>query len=100
MEVGNFGDHKSITDGNGLHEVRINYGPGYRIYYITEGDELIILFAGSDKSDQQEVINSAKIYLSDYQERKPEKAPKVAKSSRRNSKKSKWGDYYGFNPRI
>ncbi|WP_232305576.1 type II toxin-antitoxin system RelE/ParE family toxin [Gilvimarinus polysaccharolyticus] len=42
MEAGNFGDHKPITGGNGLQERRINYGPGYRIYYITEGDELIV----------------------------------------------------------
>lgn len=71
MEAGNFGDHKPITDGNGLHERRIDYGPGYRIYYITEGEELIILFAGSDKSEQQAVINSAKEYLADYKARKP-----------------------------
>ncbi|WP_198676586.1 type II toxin-antitoxin system RelE/ParE family toxin [Aliidiomarina soli] len=38
MEAGNFGDHKAITDGNGLQERRIDYGPGYRIYCITEGE--------------------------------------------------------------
>jgi putative addiction module killer protein len=70
MEAGNFGDHKSITDGSGLHERRINYGPGYRIYYIIDGDEFIILFAGSDKSNQQKIINQAKVYLADYQTRK------------------------------
>src|SRR5690554_4876250 len=63
MEAGNFGDHKPITDGNGLHERWIDYGPGYHIYYITEGNELIILFAGSDKSDQQTSIDAAKKYL-------------------------------------
>lgn len=73
MEAGNFGDHKAITEGNGLQERRIDYGPGYRIYYITEGDELIILFAGSDKSDQQAAIDTAKGYLSDYVARKPKK---------------------------
>lgn len=69
MEAGNFGDHKPITDGEGLQERRIHFGPGYRIYYITEGDELIILFAGSDKSDQQTVINVARKYLVDYRNR-------------------------------
>lgn len=75
MEAGNFGDHKSITDGNGLQERRIDFGPGYRIYYITEGNELIILFAGSDKSDQQAAINSAKEYLADYKARRPKAVP-------------------------
>lgn len=69
MEVSNFGDHKPIVNSNGLRERRIDYGPGYRIYYITEGDELIILFAGSDKSDQQATIDAAKSYLSDYKDR-------------------------------
>lgn len=73
MEAGNFGDHKSIRDGNGLQERRIHYGPGYRLYYITEGNELIILFAGSAKFDQQTAIKSAKEYLSDYQTRKPKR---------------------------
>ncbi|MDN7134569.1 type II toxin-antitoxin system RelE/ParE family toxin [Pseudidiomarina sp. 1ASP75-5] len=70
MEAGNFGDHKSIANGRGLCERRINFGPGYRIYYITEGDELIILFAGSDKAEQQKVIGAAKDYLADYKARK------------------------------
>lgn len=70
MEAGNFGDHKSITNGNGLHERRIDYGPGYRIYYITEGNKLIIIFAGSDKSTQQLAINLAKKYAADYRARK------------------------------
>ncbi|MDO3387530.1 hypothetical protein QWI17_16935 [Gilvimarinus sp. SDUM040013] len=70
MEAGNFGDHKAITDSGGLKERRINYGSGYRIYYITEGSELIILFAGSCKADQQTSINAAKKYLLDYKSRK------------------------------
>ena len=71
MEAGNFGDHKPIERGNGLQERRISYGPGYRIYYIIEGDELIILFVGSDKSDQKSAIGSAKAYLADYNDRRP-----------------------------
>jgi putative addiction module killer protein len=91
MEAGNFGDHKPITGGNGLQERRIDYGPGYRIYYITEGDELIILFAGSDKSDQQIVIVSAKEYLADYKARKPKTAPqrKVKRVASRKRKGKK-----------
>ncbi|MEZ8264980.1 type II toxin-antitoxin system RelE/ParE family toxin [Vibrio sp. 10N.237.312.C02] len=70
MEAGNFGDHKSITDGKGLYERRLDYGPGYRIYYIKDGDKLIIIFAGSDKSDQQKAIDDSKGYYADYLNRK------------------------------
>lgn len=86
MEAGNFGDHKSVTGGNGLCERRIDYGPGYRIYYTTEDDELIILFAGSDKSDQQTVINTAKGYLADYKIRKSKRCSPT-KGSRKNDPK-------------
>ena len=70
MESGNFGDCKTIEDGGGLWERRIHYGPGYRVYYIVEGDDLIILFAGSDKSDQRQAIEQAKKHLADYKKRK------------------------------
>ena len=81
MEAGNFGDHKAIADGEGLQERRIDYGPGYRVYYITEGDELIILFAGSAKSDQQKAINLAKGYLADYRARKRKVAPQTTSTA-------------------
>jgi putative addiction module killer protein len=87
MESGNFGDHKSITDGNGLYERRLNYGPGYRIYYITEGDKLIIIFAGSDKSDQQNAIDSAKIYHADFKARKSKVAAESTLKSGKLKKK-------------
>jgi len=89
MESGNFGDHKPITEGNGLQERRIDYGPGYRIYYITEGDELIILFAGSDKSGQQGAIDIAKKYLADYKVRKVKVTrlqPKTGQAPRKKRK--------------
>jgi putative addiction module killer protein len=90
MEGGNFGDHKSITDGKGLYERRLDYGPGYRIYYITEGDELIVIFAGSDKSDQQNTINKTKDYLKDYNSRKLKEplAPSTSKKGKRKKKKN------------
>lgn len=90
MEGGNFGDHKSITDGSGLQERRLDYGPGYRIYYITDGDKLIILFAGSDKSEQQKAIDASKSYFEDYRARKKTELVEEDiqfKKSRRTKKK-------------
>ena len=70
MEAGNFSDHKPLKNTFGLYERRIHYGPGYRIYYTLEGDTMILLFSGSDKSDQQKMIDKAKGYLLDYLSRK------------------------------
>jgi len=72
MRNGNFGDKKTIQNGHGLYERRIDYGPGYRIYYIIEGKKLIIIFGGSDKSEQQKTIDKCKDYLNDYKSRKKE----------------------------
>ncbi len=77
MQVGNFGDHKSV--GEGVFEHRINYGPGYRIYYALDGEELIILFCGGDKSTQQVDIGQAKGYWADYKRRKKSGLSKTGK---------------------
>jgi putative addiction module killer protein len=58
MEDGNFGDSKSI--GNGLLEARIHYGPGYRVYYMRRGDEVIILLLCGDKTTQAGDIERSK----------------------------------------
>ena len=56
-EDGNFGDHHAI--GKGISEMRIDYGPGYRIYYTLRGRKLVILLAGGDKSTQPNDIKAA-----------------------------------------
>ena len=58
LEEGNPGDVKPA--GDGISEMRIDYGPGYRVYYKDIGNEIIILLCGGDKTTQQEDIARAK----------------------------------------
>jgi putative addiction module killer protein len=68
LQLGNRGDSKSV--GDGVHELRIDYGPGYRLYYGIDGPALILLLCGGDKKTQQKDIQKAKQYWHDYMLRK------------------------------
>jgi putative addiction module killer protein len=57
LAMGNPGDVRPV--GEGISELRIDYGPGYRVYFIRRGPELTILLAGGDKSTQAEDIRNA-----------------------------------------
>jgi len=56
-EIGNFGDCRPV--GNGVSEMRIHYGPGFRVYFIQRGKALVILLAGGDKQTQDPDIATA-----------------------------------------
>jgi putative addiction module killer protein len=58
LSLGNFGDVRPV--GEGVSELRLHYGPGYRIYIKKQGDALVILLAGGDKSSQDQDIRLAK----------------------------------------
>lgn len=68
LEEGNLGDTKSV--GGGVFELRIDYGPGYRIYFGHVSEIIIVLLCGGDKSTQDEDILRARQYLNDYRGRK------------------------------
>ena len=67
MASGNFGDHKSV--GDGVSECRIDFGPGYRVYFGRDGAEIVILLAGGTKKRQAYDIADAKARWLDYKGR-------------------------------
>jgi len=69
LKAGLLGDWKSL--GKGVCELRIDYGPGYRVYYAQDGATLIILLCGGDKRSQAKDIERAHAYWKDYKARKP-----------------------------
>ena len=67
LEAGNMGDCKPLRDG--VQELRIDHGPGYRVYLSRQGAVLVLLLCGSDKRDQDREITRAIGYLNDWKER-------------------------------
>ena len=63
----NFGDRKSV--GDGVWELRLAFGPGYRIYYGEVDNTIVLLLCGGDKSSQRRDIERAKNYWKEYKER-------------------------------
>jgi putative addiction module killer protein len=57
MALGNFGDTAPV--GRGVSELRIHYGPGYRVYFVQRGERLVILLGGGDKGTQRRDIQAA-----------------------------------------
>ena len=67
FSLGNLGDYKPI--GEGICELRIDIGPGYRVYFRRIGQTIILLLCGGDKRSQRRDIERAKQFWNDYQER-------------------------------
>jgi putative addiction module killer protein len=66
LSLGNPGDARPV--GEGVSELRIDYGPGYRVYFVQRADVLIVLLAGGDKRTQDQDIRIAKQLARDLQE--------------------------------
>lgn len=62
LRLGNFGDCKPIKGITGLYELRIHFGPGYRLYFGKAKDKLVIVLCGGDKGSQTRDIEKAKEY--------------------------------------
>jgi putative addiction module killer protein len=66
LRLGNYGDCKSV--GSGVYELRIHFGPGFRVYFGLEGESVILLLCGGDKSTEKKDIENAHKYWMEYKE--------------------------------
>ena len=66
MSLGNAGDAKPV--GDGVSELKVDHGPGYRIYFIQRSEVVNVLLAGGDKSTQDKDIRNAKALAKDFKE--------------------------------
>lgn len=64
VEGGHYGDCRSLKDG--VFELRLVFGPGYRVYFGEAGDTIVVLLCGGDKSSQMQDIAKAKAYWKEY----------------------------------
>ncbi len=69
LRTGNLGKCRAV--GEGVTELKIDFGPGYRVYFGQDGTTLVILLCGGDKDTQDQDIKTAKEYWADYKSRKP-----------------------------
>ncbi len=67
VRLGNLGKNRSV--GEGVYELKVHYGPGYRVYYSLEKKTVVLLLLGGDKSSQKKDIVRARIYWQDYKRR-------------------------------
>ena len=74
LGLGNAGDFRNL-DG-GVSELKIDFGPGYRLYYARTGKVILMLLCGGDKSTQKQDIEHAKRNLQDFQNREAQSRPK------------------------
>jgi putative addiction module killer protein len=74
VAVGNLGDVEPV--GEGVMELRIDWGPGYRVYFARVGQVIVLLLCGGDKRTQERDINRAKGYFEDYKARPAQKKPR------------------------
>lgn len=65
LKDGNYGDHKKLQNSE-LSELRMDFGKGYRIYYLDLDTKLVLFLAGSDKKEQKKAIQKANQYLEDF----------------------------------
>lgn len=68
MKTGNFGNSRTV--GQGVAELKIDAGPGYRVYYLRDGGKIVVLLCGGDKGSQSADIRRARAYAGDYWERR------------------------------
>ena len=68
---GNFGDYRSVQGG--VFELRVDYGPGYRVYFFQRGKELVILLCGGDKRSQDADVSHAKRLKAEIEKRDGDK---------------------------
>lgn len=64
LTQGNYGDHASV--GEGVSELRLFFGPGYRVYFGEQGDTVVVLLCGGDKDSQERDIRQAHTYWQEY----------------------------------
>lgn len=74
LRAGNFGDVEPV--GEGVLELRIDWGPGYRVYFARVGNVIVLLLCGGDKATQDKDIAHAKDYFQDYKRRTARQEPR------------------------